>query len=122
MGARWVTSIAELISLLPNDALLAPHPKTAENRRNAMLNMLKSATTFIGANQYQKAIAQLRDIAAKTDGKLSPYWISGNACQTVRWRFLNDTLFSWRQICLLNAAGYRHNLFHIADTDHSKLK
>jgi hypothetical protein len=67
-----VTSLKQLIASLPNESLFAPNPKTAENRRKALLNMLDEVNSLIGASKYQDAIGQLRAILAKTDGILFP--------------------------------------------------
>jgi len=67
-----VTSLKQLIASVPNSSLFAPNPKTAENRRKAMLDMLDEVDRLIGANKYQDAIGQLRAILAKTDGILFP--------------------------------------------------
>jgi len=71
-----VAAIKQLIVSVPTSSLFAPNPKTAENRRHALLDMLDNVSNLIGANKYQDAIGQLREILAKTDGILfPPDWI-----------------------------------------------
>ena len=46
--------------------------KSAENRLNALINMLESAKDFIIAEDFVNAFDQLVDVLGKCDGDISP--------------------------------------------------
>jgi hypothetical protein len=87
-----VTSIKEVIASIPAERFFAPNPKTAENRRKAMLNMLDNVTSLMEAQKYQDAIDQLRDMVKKTDGVLfPPDWIQPDESEVVK-KLLSDLI------------------------------